>query len=84
MEIGPGAGHTLAYYKKERIEKIYGVEPRPSMPEELRSAVIRHKLEDVFQLVDASLCDDVALDAAGIAKGSFDTVSLQQHWWDAF
>lgn len=75
LEIGPGAGHTLRYYKKDQVQKIYGTEPKPCAPEELRARIDRYKLEGLFKLYDISFRDTVAIEAAGITKGSFDTVS---------
>ncbi|KAM0695897.1 hypothetical protein Q7P36_004380 [Cladosporium allicinum] len=72
LDIGPGNGiwmHELAGAKS--ITKIYGVEPNTDFHGELKRAVKREGLADVYEPV---ACGAQDLEALGVVKGTVDTV----------
>jgi SAM-dependent methyltransferase len=78
LEIGPGAGHTIAYYDPEKVSKIVGIEPYVPLHVHTRAAIERAKLTDKYELVAASIEDSSILSEHGVLLGSIDTIICVQ------
>jgi len=78
LEIGPGAGHTIAYYNPEKVTKIVGIEPFAALHPHTRAAIERAKLTDKYDLVAASIEDTHILAEHGVLPGTMDTIVCVQ------
>ena len=61
-------------YNKDKIIKVYGVEPSADLHEELRRKVKESGLTDVYEIVPCGVEDVVELKRHGIVLGSIDTL----------
>jgi hypothetical protein len=71
LEIGPGSGEWVNLYDKEKVTKIYGVEPNADHHELLRKRIKAAGLSDVFVIVPVGVEE---LGEKWIGKGSVDSV----------
>jgi len=78
LEIGPGAGHTIAYYDSDKVTKIVGIEPFAPLHPHIRAAVEHAKLSDKYDLVCASIEDSEILAQHGVLPGTMDTIVCVQ------
>jgi len=78
LEVGPGAGHTIAYYDASKVTKIVGIEPFAALHPLIRAAVERAKLTDKYDLVCASIEDSQVLAEHGVLPGTMDTIVCVQ------
>ena len=51
LEIGPGSGEWVNLYDKEKVTKIYGVEPNKDHHDLLRKRIKEAGLSDVYVIV---------------------------------
>ncbi|KAG0645165.1 hypothetical protein D0Z07_9286 [Hyphodiscus hymeniophilus] len=51
LEIGPGSGEWVNLYDKEKVTKVYGVEPNRDHHELLRRRVKEAGLSDIYEIV---------------------------------
>ena len=72
LDVGPGGGHWLHLYNRDKVTKIYGVEPNHEHHPALLRRAKEAGLQGVFELVPAYV-EDVQKDF-GIQRGSIDTV----------
>jgi len=78
LEVGSGAGHTIAYYNPEKVTKIVGIEPFVELHPLTRASIQRAKLTDKYDLVGASIEDAHILAEHGVTPGSMDTIVCVQ------
>lgn len=78
LEIGPGAGHTIAYYNPEKVTRIVGIEPYLPLHPLIKAAIQRAKLTDKYDLVGASIEDSEVLANHGVVPGTMDTIVCMQ------
>jgi SAM-dependent methyltransferase len=78
LEIGPGAGHSIAYYEHKKVTKIVGIEPFEAIHHHTRVAIERAKLTEKYDLVAASIEDSDILADHGVLPGSMDTIMCVQ------
>lgn len=78
LEVGPGAGHTIAYYDHDKVTKIVGIEPFEAIHHHTRAAIERAKLTDKYTLVAASIEDTNILANHAVLPGSMDTIVCVQ------
>jgi SAM-dependent methyltransferase len=78
LEVGPGAGHTVKYYNKSKVERVYGVEPFLAIHGELRKSIALAGMTDKYQIVSTGIDDTDQLQKAGIEEGQFDSVVCVQ------
>lgn len=78
LEVGPGAGHTIAYYDSEKVTKIVGIEPFVELHSHIRASIERNKLSNKYDLVAASIEDSHILAEHGVVPGSLDTIVCVQ------
>jgi len=78
LEIGSGAGHTIAYYNPEKVTRIVGIEPYLQLHPLTKAAIQRAKLADKYELVGASIEDNEVLEEYGVVAGSMDTIVCVQ------
>ena len=71
VEIGPGSGEWVNLYDKEKVTKIYGIEPNKDHHELLRSRVKEAGLSDVFVIVPVGVEE---LGEMWVGKGEVDTI----------
>ncbi|KAH8820860.1 S-adenosyl-L-methionine-dependent methyltransferase [Xylogone sp. PMI_703] len=71
LDIGPGVGLWLDLFDKEKVTKIYGVEPNKDHHALLRENIKKAGLADVYEILGVGVED---LESQGIAPGSIDTV----------
>ncbi|AEO63609.1 uncharacterized protein THITE_2109111 [Thermothielavioides terrestris NRRL 8126] len=77
IEVGPGSGmwtslYTPAHLPTSRIDKIYGIEPNPSVHGLLRAQIAAAGLGSVYEIVPVGI-EDLAASGA-VAPGSADAV----------
>ena len=68
LEIGIGSGLNIPFYKKSKVEKIYGLDPSPELCEMAKQAAIKNEIDINFLLNGA---EEIKL-----ASNSIDTVLL--------
>jgi len=78
LEVGPGAGHTIAYYNPEKVTKIVGIEPYSPLHPLIQAAVQRAKLQDKYDLACSSIEDTSVLAEHGVLPGTMDTIVCVQ------
>lgn len=87
LDIGPGAGNWIHLFnnpaaltgdKKNRITKIYGIEPNVGHHSSLRQKITEAGLDGVYELIGAKAGDLPTLPGLGISKNSVDTVVTLQ------
>lgn len=84
LEIGPGSGNQLCRYNKEKVERIYGVEPNAGLHAALREEVKKCGLSDVYTLLECGIENGEMLARYGVEADSVDTVlSVQVLWFVA-
>jgi hypothetical protein len=71
LEIGPGGGEWVNLYDKEKVTKIYGVEPNKDHHELLRRRIKEAGLSDIFVIVPVGVEE---LGEKWVGKGEVDTV----------
>jgi SAM-dependent methyltransferase len=78
LDIGPGSGEWLTCFDKERVSKIYGVEPNEESHVKLRERIKEAGLEGVYVVVPVGVEDIEAwVEKEGemlLGKGSVDSV----------
>jgi len=57
LDIGPGSGEWLRLFDKEKVSKIYGVEPNKDHHELLRKRIKEAGLSDVYVIVPVGVED---------------------------
>ena len=78
LEIGPGSGNQLPRFDKEKVRKIYGVEPNVDLHDALRKTIKENGLSDVYTIVPGGVEDPVELKKYGVEIESVDTVLSAQ------
>ena len=68
LEIGIGSGLNIPFYKKSKVEKIYGLDPSPELCEMAKQAAIKNEIDINFLLNGA---EEIKL-----TSNSIDTVLL--------
>jgi cyclopropane fatty-acyl-phospholipid synthase-like methyltransferase len=71
LDIGPGSGEWLSGFDKEKITKIYGVEPNVNHHPKLRERIRKAGLQDKYVIVPVGVED---LGDKWIKQGSVDSV----------
>jgi SAM-dependent methyltransferase len=71
LDIGPGPGEWLALFDKEKVTKIYGVEPNADHHPRLRERIAHAGLQDKYVIVPVGIQD---LGDKWVEKGSVDSV----------
>jgi SAM-dependent methyltransferase len=71
LDIGPGSGEWLSLFNKEKITKIYGVEPNVDHHPRLRERIVQAGLQDKYVIVPVGIED---LGEEWVKKGSVDSV----------
>jgi hypothetical protein len=71
LEIGPGSGEWVGLYDKEKVTKIYGVEPNRDHHELLRKRVKEAGLTDIYVVVPVGVED---LGEKWVREGEVETV----------
>jgi cyclopropane fatty-acyl-phospholipid synthase-like methyltransferase len=71
LEIGPGGGEWVNLYDKEKVTKIYGVEPNKDHHELLRKRIKEAGLSDLYVIVPVGVEE---LDEKWVGKSSLDSV----------
>jgi len=78
LDIGPGNGEWLACFDKEKIERIYGIEPNVDCHGALREKIVAAGLEELYIIVPVGveeLGDWIQMEGKGnLGKGSVDSV----------
>ncbi|KAN0108741.1 S-adenosyl-L-methionine-dependent methyltransferase [Hyaloscypha variabilis] len=78
LDIGPGNGEWLSCFDKEKIERIYGVEPNVECHGRLREKIAATGLQDIYVIVPVGV-EDLEQWAkkegkGNLGKGSVDSV----------
>jgi hypothetical protein len=55
LEVGPGSGEWVDLYDKEKVTKIYGVEPNKDHHESLRKRIKEAGLSDIYVIVPVGI-----------------------------
>ena len=71
LEIGPGSGEWVSLYGKEKVTKIYGVEPNKDHHELLRKRIKEAGLSDLYVIVPVGVEE---LGEKWVGKSSLDSV----------
>ena len=77
LEVGPGSGEWVGLYDKEKVTRIYGVEPNADHHVKLRQRIIEAGLGDVYVICGVGVEN---LGEKWVKKGDVDcvvTVSLR-------
>lgn len=72
LDIGPGSGEWLKCFDKERVTKVWGVEPNRDMHEMLRRRVKEAGLEGVYEILGVGV--EGLRDVERVRMGGVDTV----------
>lgn len=75
LEIGPGSGEWVNLYDKEKVTKIYGVEPNKDHHDLLRRRIKEAGLSDIFVIVPVGVEE---LGEKWVGNGSVDSVVTVQ------
>ncbi|RAK99842.1 class I SAM-dependent methyltransferase [Aspergillus ibericus CBS 121593] len=78
LELGPGTGNQLSYFKSSAITRVYGVEYNLEFAEVLHAKVRENNLEDIYTPVFCDILDANALERHGIVENSIDCVTSFQ------
>ncbi|KAG4436323.1 hypothetical protein IFR05_008217, partial [Cadophora sp. M221] len=57
LDIGPGSGEWLKCFDKEKVSKVFGVEPNPDQHPLLRERITEAGLEGVYEIVPVGVED---------------------------
>jgi SAM-dependent methyltransferase len=77
LDIGPGSGEWLALFDKEKVSRIYGVEPNRDHHEKLSQRIKEAGLEDIYVIVPVGVEDLGTWKGDGdvkLKKGEVDSV----------
>ncbi|KAH6611481.1 phospholipase carboxylesterase family protein [Trichoderma cornu-damae] len=74
LELGPGLGNQLCRFDKSKISRIVGVEVNPHFAPDCRQQILKHGLEDVYELVVSGVQESDVLEKHGVVAESLDTV----------
>ena len=74
LEVGPGSGNQLSRYDKSKIQKIYGIEPNPTLHDTLRQTVKDEGMENIYTIVPCGIEDFEKLEEYGVREGEIDTI----------
>jgi len=74
LEIGAGTGETLKYFRMERVEKIFGVEPSLKKCARIKEETKRLGIEAKYEVVPFGIETTEELEKLGIVAGSIDTI----------
>ncbi|KIN06389.1 hypothetical protein OIDMADRAFT_17293 [Oidiodendron maius Zn] len=75
LDIGPGSGEWIGLFDKEKVIKIYGVEPNTDHHEGLRRKIKLEGLSDIYEIVPVGAED---LGSKWIQEGEADTIITVQ------
>lgn len=80
LEVGPGVGDNIKYYRRGKVQRLVLVEPNTNMHERLRAkanAAGFYEGDGSLLLLGCggSAADEKALALAGVGEGSMDTVA---------
>jgi SAM-dependent methyltransferase len=77
LDIGPGSGEWLLLFNKEKVTKIYGVEPNRDHHERLKERIREAGLEEIYVLVPVGVEELGSWKGKGdvkLGKGEVDSV----------
>ncbi|KAF2719670.1 S-adenosyl-L-methionine-dependent methyltransferase [Polychaeton citri CBS 116435] len=79
LEVGPGSGVQFPRFDRDKISKIYGIEPNKHLCDLMSQKVIQqNNLDDIYTLINGSLEDSQLLELNGVTAGTIDSVVCMQ------
>ena len=74
LEIGPGIGNQIPRYDRSKVTRVYGVEPNPEFPKDLRQQIKAVGMTDEYTIVPHGIQETALLNKYGITPESIDTI----------
>ncbi|KAI8710470.1 hypothetical protein NCS52_01564000 [Fusarium sp. LHS14.1] len=74
VDVGPGTGQNLRHFDREKITKLYLIEPNVGMHAELEANLRKGGLSDIATVISCGVQDTMTLSSHGLSPCTADSV----------
>ncbi|KAM5360901.1 hypothetical protein ACJA88_014667 [Fusarium oxysporum] len=74
VDVGPGTGQNLRHFDREKITKLYLIEPNVGMHAELEANLRKDGLSDITTIISCGVQDTMTLSSHGLSPCTADSV----------